>query len=230
MKKNNISNPVSVSMGAHDHIMNKWNRLPSNFMLVHTLTMGNAEGNSLLMQMPAEEALARRDIISCSLIDLADRKSRDSITYAEIVFVLDVPAANILQTNIADASTPDNSFYEGDSVAKKAKLANHFKPAYANHGYGIQTPEHLVSMQNSRHSGYNEVVIVAKEGVILRKDSPATGRIKVKKLLLLPDSDQVSNSKIMDRALLNYWERVKLLNPGVSSDIHLPETGRSFYI
>lgn len=228
MKKNSISNPVSA--GINNHIIKKWGPLPSNLILVHTLTMGNAGGNSLMMRMPAEEALARRDIISCSLIDLDDRKSRDSITYAEIVFVLDVPAANILQTNIADASTPDNSFYEGPSVAQKARLANHFKSAYANHGYNIQTPEHLVSMQNSRHSSYNEVVIVAKEGVSLRKDSPATGRIKVKKLLLLPDSDQVSHRRITDTTLMNYWEHVKLLNPGVLSDIRLPETSRSFYI
>jgi hypothetical protein len=222
MKKNGISRPCPANL--QDATITKWDNLPSNLILVHTLTMGNAEGNSLLMQLPAEEALARRDIISTSLIDLTDRKSRDVITFAEIVLVLDVPGANILYTCETDACTPDNSFYQGSSLEEKAKLAGHYKSDYYQHGYSIKTPEHLVAHQNASLYSYNEVVIVAKAGVTLRKNSPATGRVKVTKLLLLPDRDQVGNNKVTDKNLLKYWDHVKGLNPGLPSDIRLPET------
>lgn len=215
--KKNISLPLRTSCSPGHHA---WSTLPAGYILVHAFALDNAgrEG-CFLSQFPAETALEKRDIISTSLINLNDRSHRETITYAEIIFVLDVPAANILKTSANDDCTPDGNFYTGEGLASRAALARYFNTGDyrsvkgLHNYYPLLTPEQLIHRQNNEAKAiYNEVVIVAKEGVALRMDGCVTGKISVRELILLPDDDQFAGGKITDEVLNLAWERVKSLN------------------
>jgi hypothetical protein len=145
---------------------------------------------------------------------LGEYRTSKQITYGEIAFKLTFEASNILgtfphdiavQNHAGGASLPDDATTI-DIIKERAKFSEAFFSGTPKAGfearskenfYKIVTPEELLAQQlNVKDengmpitANYNEVIITGREGIALHMGMPASRKISVSEIVVLPMED-----------------------------------------
>ncbi len=168
------------------------NQFRDNLALIHTLRYMDSN-NCPFLSAKAEDIFASWDIISSSLIRIQS-SFYDRNQWADVGFLLAVPAQNIIGTFHADAWFPNHagngatgrknsyelteSYFQGISKTKNPKRLERLKKIMPEQTYAnMYTPDTLINKSDGL--SHNEVLIVGKRDVNIYADYPPTSRIKV---------------------------------------------------
>lgn len=206
------NNPISEmdSLVSFDSDMHKIDLLKSwsrglnrkNFCLIHSVSSNNY--STPLFKGSANAILSKWDVISCSLVNYANRGdanfSSDANGAHPIHLELDVPVQNILGTHSSDVAFPNHAGRKFNSPTGKVldssaltrhifKGINRFSLKIDSHnGYAniINFQDFIVKCFSSRGMGHNEILLIGRPGINLYRDMPCTRMIKVKGISYVP--------------------------------------------
>ncbi len=173
----------------------------ANFSLIHGISSNKA---SPLRQRSANLLLSEWDIISCSLVDYANRGDITFSTAAKgahpLHLELDVPVQNILGTHVKDVAFPNHVGRKWSSptgnVLDKAALTRHIFNGIdkfsckidAARGFNqlMHFQDFILKGFRSSAMGYNEILLIGRPDVNFYNGLPCTREIKVTGISYVP--------------------------------------------
>ncbi|MGV3346214.1 hypothetical protein ACGVWS_10925 [Enterobacteriaceae bacterium LUAb1] len=173
-----------------------------NFSIIHSIRGDNRE--SPLLQTNANVIFSEWDVISCSLVDYANRGDVDFSSYGNgvhpIHLELDVPIQNILGTHINDVAFPNHAGRKwGNPTGKvldSSALTRHIFNGInrfslkidSNKGYNqlIHFQDFIIKGFRPGPMGHNEILLIGRPNVNFYISLPCTGKIKLKGISYVP--------------------------------------------
>lgn len=173
-----------------------------NFSLIHSISSSN--NSTPLLKGPANFIFSKWDVISCSLVNYANRGdsnfSSDGNGVHPIHLELDVPSQNILGTHTKDVAFPNHVGRKWNSptgkVLDSSALTRHIFNGInrfslkigSNNGYDklIHFQDFIVKGFRPGPMGHNEILLIGRPGVNIYNGLSCTGKIKVKGISYVP--------------------------------------------